>query len=150
MDELKRFEADLKNNEELKRKFEEALKRQVEGGEAQSEGEVMVRAAKELGYDISIAALEQTRAEAEELDPEALKDAAGGDDGVGGYDHTRTDNCWKEYLCAVVNRTSYEDLEGHDTWCITAWHCYAATLHTEGGTEKEKCWSDYKCVLVNK
>ena len=70
--------------------------------------------------------------------------------GEGGYDYTRSDWCVKEYKCIMANRTSFEDDEGHDVFCIAVWHCYTAVLHTDGGTEKERCWSDYRCVFVNK
>ncbi len=56
MEELKLFEADLRNNPELRKQLEEAIRRIAEEGQAQSDGEVMVKTVKELGYELSIAA----------------------------------------------------------------------------------------------
>ena len=81
----------------------------------------MVAAAKELGYSISLAALERAKAEAEELDPEALNEAAGGS----------IDWCIKEYECALTYITNKEDQDGHNMFCFTAWHCFTAVVHTE-------------------
>ena len=64
-EELKRLEEDLRGSEEIQKKLDEACRRIATEGKSASDGEIMVAAAKELGYDISIAALEQARAEAE-------------------------------------------------------------------------------------
>ena len=74
-EELKRLENDLKANGKL----DEAAKRIAAEGKAQSDGEIMVTAAKELGYDISVTALEQARADAEPVPHEALAEATGGE-----------------------------------------------------------------------
>ena len=126
LNEFKRFESDLKNSEELQKKLEEARQRIADAGQAKNDGEIVVAAAKELGYDITIAALEQAMAEAEPVDPAELGQIAGGfGDKVDG--------------------------DNHDAWCLTAWHCFAATLHTTAAKEnrKETCWSDYLCVTFS-
>ncbi len=126
LDELKRFERDLKANEELQKKLDEAIKRIAADGQAQSDGEVMAAAAGELGYGISVTALEQAEAEGEIVDPGELELAAGGfGDKVDG--------------------------DNHDAWCLTLWHCFATTLHTTSSKDNEKatCWSDYRCMMFN-
>ena len=72
MDDLKRLEADLRAHEGLRGKFDEALKQIKDEGTVASDGEAFVAAAKTLGYEFTITALEQSRAMAEELDMEEL------------------------------------------------------------------------------
>ena len=122
LNELKRFENDLKANKELRKKLDEAVKRIAAEGNAQSDGEVMAAAAKELGYDVSVAALEQAKAEAETLDPEELAAVAGGIE---------------------------EDEYGHDIFCLAVWHCLTVTLHTESENKSVACWADYWCSIFN-
>lgn len=144
-EELKRLEGDLRGSEEIQKKLDEACRRIATEGKSASDGEIMVAAAKELGYDISIAALEQARAEAEELDPEALAIVAGG---VDNSEHkTWCDDT--NFSCFANYHERTEDEEGHGGWCFTAWHCVAATLHTDEHDPDIACWSDYKCILIN-
>ena len=144
-DELKRLEEDLKGSEVLAKNLDEACKRIASEGQAESDGEVMVAAAKELGYDISIAALEQARAAAEELDPEALMSVAGGIDNGDhkGWCDDNNFNCFTNYHQHI------EDEDDHDGWCLTAWHCFATTLHTGQKDQDVSCWSDSTCVAFN-
>ena len=139
--EVKRFENDLKANKELRKKLDDAVKRIAAEGLAQSDGEVMVSAAKELGYDISITALEQAKAEAEALDPEELAAVAGGVE--------NQDLCSSIYACDDIFNETYIDEYGHDSWCMTAWHCLAATLHTDAQDQDVTCWKDYQCLWLN-
>lgn len=149
MEELKRFENDLRNNEELRKKLDDAVKRITSEGEAANDVEVMVKAAKELGYEISIAALEQAKAKAEEMDADELKQISGGnDDDSAGL-------CLLEYSCFYMHHQvnlqgeNCEDQDGHNGFCWTAWHCATAVMHTEGGTQREACWSNYNCMFIN-
>ena len=128
MEELKRFENELKNNEELREKLNTVIRRIVDEGKYGSDGEVMVAAAKELGFEITIASLEQARAEAEELDLEALKAVSGGQ----GNDSMPTDE------------------KGHDGWCVAVWHCFTAMLHTDTDSPNVSCWSDFLCTWFSK
>ena len=137
LDELKRFENDLRGSEELRKRMDETVKRIVDEGKAANDGEMLVAAAKELGYDISIAALEQAKVEAEELDPEALEAVAGGE-------HTNCPDS-NNYYCFAIYGSQIEDEYGHDFWCATAWHCYAITLHTESKAEYIACLYDFNC-----
>ena len=125
MDELKRLENDTKKDGALLEKLNEAGRRLRDEGRYGSDGEIFVAAAKELGYDVTIAALEKARAEDEKLDMDALEAVSGGD-------------------------SPAEDEKGHDGWCVTAWHCFAATLHTDAESPNVSCWKDFLCMFVNK
>lgn len=125
MEELKRLENDLKNNKDLQEKLDNTCKRLKEEGAFGSDGEIMVAAAKELGYEVTIAGLEQARAAAEELDLDALESVSGGD-----------------YMPT--------DEKGHDGWCVAAWHCFGVTLHTDAKSPDVSCWSDFLCIWINK
>ena len=103
MDELKRFEADLRNDADLRKKYDEACKRVTDAGRAKSDGEIVVAAAKELGYEFSIATLEQSRAEGEELDAEELEQIAGGGN------HMNEDD-----YCMFNVHGVWTDGDGHD------------------------------------
>lgn len=140
-EELKRFEEDLRGSEELRKRLDDVCRRIAAEGQVANDGEVMVAAAKEFGYNISIAALEQARAEAEELDPEALALI------VGGVDNSGKDWCADtNYTCFAAYHAMTEDESGHGGWCWTGWHCLAATLHTEAQDHDVSCWKDYTCL----
>ena len=126
---------------ELQKKLDEAVKRIVEEDKAGNDGEIMVAAAKELGYDISIASLEQAKAEAEPLDPAALEAVAGG---------KRTYITGTGAKCDFVSTQEHVDEEYHNGWCIAVWHCFTASLHTASKEEDISCWSDYNCCWLNK
>ena len=127
--ELTRMEDALRSDEELRKKLEEACKTIAESGEAKNDGEVMVKAAAELGFSITIEELERAFASAEELSEEELNNVAGG-----------FDDCSSSDIG--------EDDKGHNNWCLTAWHCATVTLHTKTTTHAEACWSNNLCVLV--
>jgi len=118
------MEADLAASEELRGKFDASMKRIAEAGEAKSDGEVFEKAAAELGYQVTAAELERLSAENEEISPDEMEQAAGG----GG-----------------------EDGDGHDNWCLTAWHCHAITLHTtpKKGNEDVACFDNYLCRMIS-
>ena len=123
--EMIRMEADLKASEALREQYEAALKRIAEGGEAKSDGDIFEKAAAELGYQITAAELERVSAENEEIGPDEMEQTAGG---------------------------KTEDSDGHDEWCLTAWHCFTVTCHTKAnkGNESVACWSDYLCALLSR
>ena len=75
--EMLRLERDLNEQPELREKLEAETKRIAEAGEAESDGEVMVRATTALGYTITLEELERSAADLEKLDDEELN-AAGG------------------------------------------------------------------------
>ncbi|MDO5574346.1 MAG: Nif11-like leader peptide family RiPP precursor [bacterium] len=76
MDELKRMQQMMKENEELQKKFVDEIKAAVEGG-AKSDGEAMSIAAKALGFNIS--ASDWEKAKAQELSDEELDHVTGGE-----------------------------------------------------------------------
>lgn len=122
-EEMLRLERDLNEQPELREKLEAETKRIAEAGEAESDGEVMVRATTALGYTITLEELERSNADLEKLDDEELN-AAGGS--------------WSDQ----------KDEKGHDGACLTAWHCYAATLHTETESKSVSCWKNYLCFYA--
>ena len=124
--EMARMEADLAASEALREKFEAAMKRIAEAGEAQSDGEIFEKAAAELGYQVTAAELERLSAANEEISPDEMEQAVGG-------------------------RKMREDGDGHDEVCFVTWHCLAAMMHTTAneGNDKVACWSDYNCVWFN-
>ena len=123
---------------EAKRKIEEALRRdpkQLEKLDTEmsrlvkpdtgiASEEAFIRAIKTvLGVDISLSDLDRAKAEAEELDPEELEEAAGG--GKGG-----------------------SDIENFN-WCMADYACFAAVKHdTNSGSHEEACWKDYICSFI--
>ena len=122
--EMARMEADLSASEALREQLDTAMKRIAEAGEAQSDGEIFEKAAAELGYQITAAELERVSAANEEISPDEMELAAG----AGG-----------------------EDGDGHDNWCLTAWHCHAITLHTtpSKGNEDVACFDNYLCRMMS-
>ena len=123
-EELLRLERDLNEQPELKEKLNTDCRRIAEAGDAECDGEVLVKAAAALGYTISLEELERLTAAAQELDPDEMNAAAG----------------W---------RISGEDEKGHENWCLTAWHCFTATLHTEAKERFAACWKDWDCFFVH-
>ena len=87
------------------------------------DGEVLVWAAAALGYTISLEELERLAAAAQELDPDEMN-AAGG-----------------VFDCGVEEK-------GHELICLTAWHCFTVTMHTETKHQYAACWKDYACAPV--
>ncbi len=122
-EEMKRLEADMASDKELREKFNKTVDRLAGEKTAQSDGELFAKAAQELGYNITAADFERLDAEKEEISADELELVAGG---------------------------GFEDDKGHNKWCFTAWHCFTATLHTSTETTTVTCWKDYSCFLVNK
>ena len=143
-EEMKRLEADMASDKELYRKFYETADRIATENDPQSDGELFAAAAAELGYNITAADFERLYAEQEEISPEELEQAAGGnskDDG---------NCCWKDYFCSLLWNRADMDEKGHNGTCITAWHCFMATLHTEAESHDVNCWKDYKTMKFEK
>ena len=134
-EELKRLEADMASDKELEKKFYETVDRIATESKPQSDGELFAAAAAELGYNITAADFERLYAEQEEISPEELEQASGGG--------SENKDCWKDYLCMLVWNQEHMDEYGHNGVCITAWHCYAVTLHTEAENHDVRCWKDY-------
>ena len=112
-EELKRFEEELKNSKDLQEKFEEAVKHIAESGEAQSDGEIVVKAAAELGYTFTVGDLERAKAGDEKMDADELEQLSGGSN-LCVFDETcytaflhpseqdKNNACWSDYKCVFV------------------------------------------------
>ena len=110
------FEAALKENKERQEKFEAAAKRIVENKEASSDGEMLVKAAAEIGFTLTLEELERAFAQMQELNEEELGNVAGG--------VSNTDSlCWKDYSCSFVyhhDSTDKDDFCAYNYFCIFA------------------------------
>ena len=126
---LAEIKAALAADKEKAEKFEQALASD-ECKACGNKAEAFSMAARAAGLEVSPEEVERAMAEGQELDTEELKKVAGG----------------KPMCDSFFVR--FEDKEGHDAWCMTAWHCFVATLHTDGGTEKEACFSNYFCLEI--
>ena len=120
-EEMKRLEAAMASDKELREKFSKTVDRIATEKTVQSDGDLFAKAAQELGYNITAADFEKLDAEREEVSADELEQVAGG---------------------------GSEDDKGHDQWCFTAWHCFTATLHTSTETKWVSCWKDYSCAFV--
>ena len=126
-EEMLRMERDMNEQPELKEKLDAEFKRIAEAGEAQCDGEVMVKAAAVLGYSITLEELERATAAVQELDTDEMIAVAGGVFGNDGADE-----------------------KGHEIWCLSAWHCYATTMHTKTQDKRVACWKDFICMKFSK
>ena len=144
-EELQRMERDLNEQPELREKLDAEIKRIAEAGEAQSDGEAIVKAAASLGYDVTLEELERAAADLEKLDDGELE-ASGGS----GNRPADGEYCFRDFSCDSMWNTATEDEKGHNAWCHVSWHCYVAILHTETNSKNVHCWSDYICELIQK
>ena len=119
------FKKELAENQELYDEYEKKLQKLVDERAAESGGEIVALAAKELGYDVSPAELERDMAGMQELDLDEMTLASGG----------------------AGERK--EDEYGHDLKCLTLWHCQIITCHTETKSHEAWCFQDYKCMTAN-
>ena len=121
-DEMKRMEADLAASEELRNKYLEACERIAAAGGIGSDGEMMAKAAEELGYQVKLSELERAFADSQELSDEELEYVAGG----------INEWCLIDYLCYgafMHERQPY--------------------ICTGDAQFSEPCWSDFACISVN-
>ena len=116
---VSKFEKDLQENEELRKRYDSELRRIAEAKEAQSDSEAIAKAAAALGYDITIADVEKIMAGNEELDQEELEAVSGG----------------------LSTRPEDE--------CVADWACYAVLKHDlDDDNSEEACFRQYKCMFV--
>ena len=130
-EEMMRLDRDLKADPELAKKFNEAIAEAAKSEACENENELIALVAKSLGYEISAGELERIKAAKEELDPEEMTLAAGGEEN-----------------CECLWKTKKEDEYGHANKCLTAWHCEIVTLHTETKSTDVWCFSKYRCSDV--
>lgn len=77
-EEMLRMQSDMNGQPELKEKLELEIKRILEVGEAENDGEAMVKAASALGYTITLEEMERFTADSEQLDVNELDAVSGG------------------------------------------------------------------------
>ena len=75
---LLKFEEALRNDPEKKKKYDEILKRIVEEKSVKNDGEAVVKAAGELGFDVSQEEVEHSLFEKQEVEEDELDRVAGG------------------------------------------------------------------------
>ena len=111
MENVKKLENALNEDKELAAKFEAELQRITKEKDAANDGEAFVKAAKAVGFDISMADLEKAHAETQEMDPEELGNSAGGlcifdYDCYTAFFHDTPDEsgtaCWSDHDCAAL------------------------------------------------
>ena len=139
-EEMKRMEADMSYDKELHNKFCTTIDRIASEGKVESDGELFAKAASELGYSIAAAEFERLDAEREEVSLDEPEMAAGGNE-----DEIKW--CFYDYRCEGAFKWK-PDEHGHDSHCITAWHCFTATLHSSTDTKNVACMKDYVCAFV--
>ena len=110
---VRKFEKALRESEELQRRLTKELKKIAEERSASNDAEAMVKAAQALGYDFTVADMEKANAEAQELAPEEMEQAAGG-------------WCFADYDCYTAWNHDSPDQPGSacfsDYDCITLFH----------------------------
>ena len=77
-EEMLRMQSDMNGQPELKEKLELEIKRILEVGEAENDGEAMVKAAAALGYTITLEEMKRFTADLEQLDINELDAVSGG------------------------------------------------------------------------
>ena len=122
---INEFEKALSEDKDLAQKYEAIIKRITDNKEADSDGEALVKAVAEVGYDIPIEELERSYAAIEEASDEMLDTISGGGFGE-------------------------DDEYGHELHCLYVWHCFGIVLHTETKNKQAACWKDYLCNFVSK
>ena len=101
----KEFFQSLKENPELGKQFDAELKKIAEEKSAQSDGEAIVKAARAMGYDFAEADMEKAFVSMQELDPEEMEKAAGGE------------FCWSDYDCfTILHHDSPNDFHHECFW----------------------------------
>ena len=106
---VRTFEKALRESEELQHRLAQELKKIAE----EKSAEAMAKAAQALGYDFTVADMEKANAEAQELAPEEMEQAAGG-------------WCFADYDCYTAWNHDSPDQQGSacfsDYGCITLFH----------------------------
>ena len=112
---VRKFEKALRESKELQARLAQELEKIAEEKSALNDAEAMAKAAQALGYDFTVADMEKANAEAQELDPEEMEQAAGGwcfadYDCYTAWNHDSPDQpgsaCLKDYDCVSVYHNS--------------------------------------------
>ena len=110
---IKKFQEILQGDKKLEEQFRQELEHIDSEKLAESGTEAIIKAAKALGYELTEADMDKVKAELQALDPEELKNAAGGGWCWGSYacytvyhhDGDKEDEtCWKDYACMAINK----------------------------------------------
>ena len=110
LENVKKLEKALQEDKELAAKFEEELQRIAQEKDAANDGEAIVKAAKAVGFEITVADLEKASAETQEIDPEELEKSAGGS------------WCFASYDCYTA--WHHDGPEEKDTVCAFDYSCF--------------------------
>ena len=124
---VRKFEKDLRGNEELQKKLYEELVKIAKEKSAESDAEAMAKAAHALGYDFTVADMEKANAEARELDPEEMEQAAGG-------------WCFADYDCYTAWNHDSPDQPG--SACLKDYDCVSAYHNSKIGDYQYKKYVD--------
>ena len=116
IEDVKKLEKALKEDKELAAKYEAELKRIAKEKDAANDGEAIVKAAKAVGFDMTVADLEKASAETQELDPEEIGNSAGG-------------WCFAKHDCYTAWYHDGPDEEGTD--CFANYDCYLLNNNPE-------------------
>ena len=124
---LKKFEKALKADKALSEKFQAEAQRLVSEKLAANDGEVFVKAAKAVGFEVTPAEVEKAVAERQELDEDEMNAVTGGVNNdiapaEEWEDHT-AQNCTLEYSCYQFFRHSHEHRYDDKEHCSCDWVC---------------------------
>lgn len=109
-----KFEQALENSEEKRKEFEAAFNKILDEKSAKSDGEAIRKAAKELGFDISIEEFERSFADKQYMEDDELDKVSGG---WCALDHScftafchdskdsENDACFKDYICFSMEKS---------------------------------------------
>ena len=98
MENLKKIEEALRGDRALAEKFKVELKRLIEEKSVANKDEALVKAAQEVGFEVSLADLDKAKAAVQELDPEEMSKVAGGEDDKPFAPAEEVGNCFINYL----------------------------------------------------
>ena len=114
---LKEFDKALAKDEQLKKTFLETCQKIADAGEASSDGEVVKKAAEEMGYQLSLEEIEREAASGEELNDDELEQVTGGA------------GCLENLCIVMLNcyvTMLHTDLDGKNSPCYSDYRCVFA------------------------
>ncbi len=150
-EEILRMKHDMNEQPELKEKLEAEIKRILEAGEVENDGEVMVKAAAARGYTITLEELERAAADLEELDDDELEAAGGVVYSPGFLEESVNSSKGCDKVQNAFNRAKKsKDEKGRGGSCLYDWHCSMAFKHSDSKSKDKQCWSDYLCSFISK
>ena len=124
IEDVKKLENALQEDKELVAKYEAELRRIAKEKDAANGGEALVKAAKAVGFEITVADLEKASAETQELDPEEIESSAGGSWCFASYD------CYTAWHHDGPEEKGTDCLYNYD--CIAYWNIHDPTYNNPG------------------